>query len=195
MRRALYSLTEKRAPCRTAPCRTALPPLPPSQGALPPRLWFFRSHATLQSIQKGHHRRLLFSALKTKQDIRLNPKKASNPREKLLRQDALARAHNRTRARGESSTDLDKQMRYELQFLTDPLKLASAVLDKLRNNEIDSALSLVRASEKGRDGRPVDNLVSWNHIIDWLMSQGNPSESWRVYNEVCNPAGHVPSPY
>ncbi|EXJ92834.1 hypothetical protein A1O3_01388 [Capronia epimyces CBS 606.96] len=82
-------------------------------------------------------------------------------------------------------------MRLEAKFLVDPMKLAQAVVEKLRDSDFDAAMSLVRASEKARDGMAVDNIVSWNHIIDWLMSQGEPSMAWKIYNEM-KKRGHKP---
>ncbi|EXJ91221.1 hypothetical protein A1O1_04331 [Capronia coronata CBS 617.96] len=82
-------------------------------------------------------------------------------------------------------------MKLEAKFLVDPLKLAQAVVEKLRDSDFDAAMSLVRASEKSRDGMAVDNIVSWNHVIDWLMSKGEPSMAWKVYNEM-KKRGHKP---
>jgi hypothetical protein len=145
----------------------------------------FRSHATLQSLRKGHHRRDAYKALKRNQKVQLAEGKLSNKRVAAARHDALAREHNRTRLLNDGgSTQLSKAMRLESRFLTDPLKLAQSVVEKLRNSEFDAALTLVRASEKALDGRPVENTVSWNHIIDWLMNQEQPGMAWRIYNEV-----------
>lgn len=75
-------------------------------------------------------------------------------------------------------------MQREAKFLVDPLKLAETVVTKLKNDDFNGAIELVRASEKALNGMPVDNVVSWNHIIDWLMSQNSPSVAWKVFNEV-----------
>jgi pentatricopeptide repeat protein len=76
--------------------------------------------------------------------------------------------------------------RRELQFLSDPLKLAQAVGEKLRKSQFDAALNLVRESDRGVgvSRATIDNTVSWNHLIDWLMQQNQPNDAWKIYNEV-----------
>lgn len=155
------------------------PPFPRPASAL------VRSHATLQSIQQGHHRRLLYKTLKGKGPPKSGPLDPFSPKGKAVRRDALAREHNRTRLLSGSGGHLNTAMKLESQFLVDPLKLAQSVVEKLRKSDLDAALTLVRASEKALDGNPVENTVSWNHIIDWLMSQEQPSAAWKIYNEVC----------
>lgn len=145
-----------------------------------------RSHATFQSIQKGHHRQDLYKALKKKKLVAASNSKAASPRAKSLSKDRQAREHNRLQRLTDAGRAeyLQNAMTQEARFLVDPLKLAQAVVEKLRDSDLEAALQLVRASEKARDGMPVDNIVSWNHIIDWLMSQKSPSDAWKVYNEV-----------
>ncbi|KIX02854.1 uncharacterized protein Z518_08797 [Rhinocladiella mackenziei CBS 650.93] len=153
---------------------------------------FVRNHATLGSIQLGHHRRLLYKALLKKQPVDVPKLKKPGLTAERFSRDADAREQNRTQRLTDSArANLEKAMEKESQYLVDPLKLAQSVVEKLRNSEFEAALSLVRASEKARDGMPVDNVVSWNHIMDWLMSQGSPSKAWKVYHEM-KKRGHKP---
>jgi pentatricopeptide repeat protein len=71
-----------------------------------------------------------------------------------------------------------------MKFLHDPLKLANTVLDTLKGGDVEHALALVRASQTALDGAPIPAIVSWNHIMDWLMMKGNHGAAWKVYNEV-----------
>ncbi|KAK5213593.1 hypothetical protein LTR41_001173 [Exophiala xenobiotica] len=83
-------------------------------------------------------------------------------------------------------TEVTTAARRELQFLSDPLKLAQAVGEKLRKSQFDAALNLVRESDRGVgvSRATIDNTVSWNHLIDWLMQQNQPNDAWKIYNEV-----------
>lgn len=67
-----------------------------------------------------------------------------------------------------------------MQFLRDPLKLASTVLGRLRLGDVQGALELVRASDREK----VENVVSWNHIMDYAMSVQDVKGALKVYNEV-----------
>lgn len=180
VRRALHSLSLDPNVSRASLTVSAVPRFVPHAATLS------RHHATLQSIQKGHHRRLLYNALQRKKSVRVSRlSRVGSVPAKAHRKDVLAREENRGRLMTASTgTNLDRAMRLEAKYLVDPLKLAQAVVEKLREADFDAAMSLVRASEKSRDGMAVDNIVSWNHIIDWLMSQGEPSMAWKVYNEV-----------
>ncbi|EXJ54973.1 uncharacterized protein A1O5_12884 [Cladophialophora psammophila CBS 110553] len=86
---------------------------------------------------------------------------------------------------------LKKAMEKEAKYLVDPLKLAQGIVEKLRDHNLQAALELVRASDRVHNGKGVDNVVSWNHIIDWLMGQESPGEAWKVYNEM-KKRGHKP---
>ncbi|KAJ9609679.1 hypothetical protein H2200_006007 [Cladophialophora chaetospira] len=153
---------------------------------------------TVASIRKGHHRSLLLETLKRKKSKKNavpKPKPASS-RAKFKTKDAEAVENNRLRrlepeARGKY---LQRAMREEVKFLEDPLKLAQNIVEKLRDHKLDEALELVRASERANDGKGVANVVSWNHIIDWLMSQEAPGEAWKVYNEM-KKRGNKPDSY
>ncbi|KAL2410640.1 hypothetical protein ABEF91_000068 [Exophiala dermatitidis] len=187
VRRALQSLAPSPSVSATRLTVSSLPSI-----ALPTAN-ISRSHATLQSIQKGHHRRSLYKALRQKKDVRVGKlSRAGSVPARARRKDVLAREENRGRLITDSTgRNLDRAMRLEAKYLVDPLKLAQSVVEKLRDDDFDAAMSLVRASEKSRDGMPVDNIVSWNHIIDWLMSKSEPSLAWKVYNEM-KKRGHKP---
>jgi hypothetical protein len=74
----------------------------------------------------------------------------------------------------------DFVVRKHLQYLKDPLKLAEHVRKCLRENEIDASLAIVRAASK-----TIKCTVSWNHLIDWQLSNGKINGAIRIYNEVC----------
>ncbi|KIW32499.1 uncharacterized protein PV07_04038 [Cladophialophora immunda] len=154
---------------------------------------FSRDHATLQSLRKGHHRNELFRALKEERKTPPVKAKPSNARAKLLAKDAQARERNWLQRLEPSDREayLKKAMEKEARYLVDPLKLAQGVVEKLRDHNLQAALELVRASERAHNGKGVDNVVSWNHIIDWLMGQESPGEAWKVYNEM-KKRGHKP---
>ena len=65
-------------------------------------------------------------------------------------------------------------------YLTDPLYLANAVLDRLKVADIDGALRFVRLSSTMK----MQNVVSWNHCIDWQMSQGRTEAAFSLFNDM-----------
>jgi hypothetical protein len=71
------------------------------------------------------------------------------------------------------------ETRQELVWLGDPLKLAGHILDVLRKGRFDEAEHLVRAASKN-----IQCTVSWNHLVDWQMSQGKVKGAVKTYNEV-----------
>lgn len=70
-------------------------------------------------------------------------------------------------------------MRKHLKYLKDPLKLAEDIRRLLRDDDLQSALEIVRAASKD-----VQCTVSWNHVIDWQMSKGRLNAAVKTYNEV-----------
>lgn len=151
-----------------------------------------RNHTSLASIRKGVHRHDLLKALKKQ---RKTNNKVAPPQAKPLGLRARFAAKNAeateinhlNRLEPEARNKyLENAMREEAKYLVDPLKLAQSVVEKLRESQLQEALALVRASEKSNDGKGVENIVSWNHIIDWTMGQGSPEEAWKVFNEVLN---------
>ncbi|KAJ9620334.1 hypothetical protein H2204_012370 [Knufia peltigerae] len=155
---------------------------------------FRRNHATLQSIQQGHHRRLLTKTLRTEKRIKGPSWRGEPAVARASSRDAEARKNNRLRLmNNHGRTEVQQNARRELQYLSDPLKLAQTVADKLRDSKFDAALNLVRESDKGVGVSRVniDNTVSWNHLINWLMQQRRPKDAWKIYNEM-KKRGHKP---
>lgn len=73
----------------------------------------------------------------------------------------------------------DKALRVELQYLSDPLKLAEHVRYTLRCYKPEKALNLCRLASKQQQV-----TVSWNHCVDWHMSQGKIQDAIKIYNEM-----------
>ena len=68
----------------------------------------------------------------------------------------------------------------EIRWLNDPLKLGDNTVKLLRQDEAEKALALVRLASKD-----IECTVSWNHLIDYLMSKGKVADATKLYNEVC----------
>lgn len=73
-----------------------------------------------------------------------------------------------------------RALRKELIYLKDPLKLAEAVRTHLREDNFAAAEELVKAASKD-----VLCTVSWNHLVDYLLSKGKISAAIKTYNDVC----------
>ena len=144
-------------------------------------------HSTVESIRRGHHRRLLNEALRSKSSI---PPPASDRRRGHLsrgaKSDLVARRNNKDHleiaqdGKRTSSVANSDNFDIQIQYLKDPLKLATAVLTRLRNADVEGALNLVRASDKEK----LENVVSWNHLMDYQMSVKKTRAALSVYNEV-----------
>ena len=78
-----------------------------------------------------------------------------------------------------------KNLEEELRWLKDPLKLATKVVDLLRQDEFQKALELVRLASKD-----IQCTVSWNHLVDYEMSKGRVTNASKIYNEVYTPSSH-----
>ena len=68
----------------------------------------------------------------------------------------------------------------EVQYLSDPLKLADNTVRLLKEDNYDKALLLVQLA-----GNNLNVTVSWNHLIDYLMSKGKITQATKAYQEVC----------
>jgi hypothetical protein len=146
-----------------------------------------RYHSTVQSIRKGHHIRLLREAFASTEPIPLKRKTLYKGPSRVTVRDRLARERNRSALELRESGDPDQSSlsirakeQYAVQFLKDPLKLASTVLGRLRIGDVNGAMELVRASDREK----VENVVSWNHIMDYEMNYQNVKGALKVYNEV-----------
>ncbi|KEF59916.1 uncharacterized protein A1O9_04764 [Exophiala aquamarina CBS 119918] len=153
----------------------------------------FRNHSTLISIRTGHHRRELLKSLrKTPKSTAPNLRPKGLKRTLAKEKDEAARAHNRARFLNPSKGPRVPSQ-YEESILTDRLKLANEVLRLLQKDQLLNALELCRASERSINGAPpVDSVVSWNHVIDWLMMRRDTAQAWKVFNEM-KKRGHKPS--
>ena len=78
-----------------------------------------------------------------------------------------------------------KNLEEELRWLKDPLKLATKVVDLLRQDEFQKALELVRLASKD-----IQCTVSWNHLVDYEMSKGRVTNASKIYNEVFKPSSY-----
>jgi pentatricopeptide repeat protein len=155
-----------------------------------------RSHSTVQAIRKGHHRQVLKEALGNKKPQKSNNSRRRNGPLPGEVRDLLARENNRKHLLIEENQS-SASTQFQLQWLQDPLKLANAVLDRLRVGADHSALELIRGSEKQPqvDGeqlsRQIENVVSWNHVMEYYMHKGDIREALKVYNEM-KKRGHRP---
>ena len=148
-------------------------------------------HSTVQSIRKGHHQRVLAQTLREGVKIEPNRRVLTKGPSKVDRRDLLARERNRhhldlesegasAEGRWSSQGSSRRSEEHQMQFLKDPLKLATAVLDRLRIGDVESGRTLIRLSDKEK----VENVVSWNHLMDYEISTGNMKAALKTYNEV-----------
>ena len=83
----------------------------------------------------------------------------------------------------------EKALRKELQYLTDPIKLAEHVDYVLRCKQPDRALDLCRLASKH-----MPCTVSWNHVVSWYMGNKQISKAMDIYNEM-KKRGQFPDSY
>lgn len=67
----------------------------------------------------------------------------------------------------------------ELRYLRDPRKLADYTLNLLQKDQEQKAYELVKMSSKS-----LPCTVSWNHLINFEMSQGRVANACKIYNDV-----------
>ena len=79
-----------------------------------------------------------------------------------------------------SKPPADKITDQHLVYLKDPLKLADFIRKTLRDGDFETAQKIVRAASKD-----VQCIVSWNHLVDWQVTQGKLNAAIKTYNEVC----------
>jgi len=78
-----------------------------------------------------------------------------------------------------SGDQKDAQVRRELQFLPDPLRLAGRVKAALQKGDEEKAVLLTQKASK-----MMSCTVSWNHLIDYQMSKGHVVPAMKTYNDV-----------
>lgn len=74
---------------------------------------------------------------------------------------------------------VDRAIWQEAKWLKDPLRLGDHTVGLLRKDSHQRALAIVRLLSKD-----VACTVSWNHLIDYHMSNRKPSDAVKLYNEV-----------
>jgi hypothetical protein len=100
-------------------------------------------------------------------------KTSSSKRDEWLKSRGVTPEHKRTK---KDQRDYQR----ELIYLKDPLKLAIEVRHRLTHDgDFEAARDLVR--EASRD---IQCTVSWNHLIDWQMSQNRVNAAIKTFNEV-----------
>ena len=67
----------------------------------------------------------------------------------------------------------------EVRWLRDPLKLGDHVVRLLGKDDYQKALAIVEVASKD-----VQCTVSWNYLIDYLMSKGKVADAVKKYNQV-----------
>lgn len=83
----------------------------------------------------------------------------------------------------------EKALKLELVHLQDPLKLANHVQYVLRRDDPQKALNLCRLASKDMNA-----VVSWNHVIEWHISNGKVNEALKIFNEM-KKRGQFPDSY
>lgn len=77
------------------------------------------------------------------------------------------------------SKSLDKNVLIHVSLQNDPLKLANYIRRLLKNDRFHLAVQIVR-----NVSRSIQCIVSWNHLIDWLMSKGKMNAAFKIYHEM-----------
>ena len=80
-----------------------------------------------------------------------------------------------------SQQDWDRRIK-ELQYLADPLELATFVKAQLGKDKVTESLQLVRMASHS-----MQCIVSWNHIIDYQLAKGKTAQAFKIYNEASFP--------
>jgi hypothetical protein len=79
---------------------------------------------------------------------------------------------------GSTNSMLARSAKKELEWLRDPLKLATHI-QKILKKDVDKALALVRLASKD-----MQCTVSWNHILNHHLAHVGPNSAWKLFNEV-----------
>lgn len=149
-------------------------------------------HATARLFRTGHHtvpnlrtlRHQTNQAIPRKDDHPEPSSSSTNPRQTdrvaLAKHDRTTKQRDPNQASGEKKT---RELKQELTYLEDPLKLAENTVKLLRKDDHEKALDIVRMATKR-----TSCVVSWNHIIDYQMSKGKIHPAEKIYNEVPIPS-------
>lgn len=86
---------------------------------------------------------------------------------------------HKQRALARSEVFTQSSLEKELQYLKDPRKLADYIHSLLRKDQYLKAYELVKMSSKD-----FPCTVSWNHLIDFEMSNGRVGNASKIYNDV-----------
>ncbi|KAL9085378.1 MAG: hypothetical protein Q9159_004722 [Coniocarpon cinnabarinum] len=102
-----------------------------------------------------------------------------DPNKRAARKALLVDATGKKGSAANELTDRQRaNLRTELKYLSDPLKLANYV-QHIVDQDYDKALALVRLSS-----RAVSNTVAWNHLIDSNMRRGKTKAAIDLYSEM-----------
>ncbi|RMD41857.1 hypothetical protein DV735_g3291, partial [Chaetothyriales sp. CBS 134920] len=199
--------------CLLRACRCLLPDLSPAESCR--LLGQSRRHfsstpsvlSTLRQLSKGHHRKVYVETLRQLQKSgakypESSRRNKSRERPADLRNLQAIDNNEKHLAVDPDQYALQQAAAREVEWINDPLRLAQRVLTLLRDDgpsspyAFNKALELVRASEKrstvsGRPQGTIDNVVSWNHLIDWCMENGTPRQALKLFNEM-KKRGHKP---
>lgn len=77
-----------------------------------------------------------------------------------------------------SETDWNRRKR-ELRYLQDPMELAAFVRAELKKDKVNEVKQLVQMASHS-----MPCVVSWNHIIDYLLAKEKVNDALKVYNDV-----------
>lgn len=76
---------------------------------------------------------------------------------------------------------LERNVLKELHYLQDPYKIAERVQAALEKDKYDEALFMTQKASKDY---PV--VVSWNHLIGYMLKKQQLRKAIKLYNEVSN---------
>ncbi|KAF2712440.1 hypothetical protein K504DRAFT_401317 [Pleomassaria siparia CBS 279.74] len=93
---------------------------------------------------------------------------------------SVAVQERRIGRRDPSMTSIEwNRRRKELQYLSDPLELATFVKNGLRKDKATEMLQLVQMASHS-----MQTVVSWNHLIDYHLAKENVSKAMKIYNDM-----------
>ncbi|KAI9761796.1 MAG: hypothetical protein M1835_008109 [Candelina submexicana] len=144
-----------------------------------PARWQQRRHATLQAATS--RRAPSPSSIALASGVELNQYAEKRMPDRV----PLASQHKSNVDNKVSSRALGQEIRY----LKDPMKLADHIRYTLRDGNLVKAVALARMASKD-----AQCIVSWNHIIDFQMTQGRVNAALKTYNEM-KKRGQIPDSY